>query len=105
MKLKDVEQYQVMHKTPSGGGGWAVCQILPGDYCRVVGVSKTDIGEQAFLAWNKLIALEPSYNEETKKYDGPPIKLSAEVLAKLNPIRAALKDGTMKVVNTRFTKA
>lgn len=77
-----------------GGNGMAVVQWLGNEYCRVVRITRDGIGDQAFLAWTKLMSVE------TK--DKRPVRLNDEVLECVQKLTKDLKNGRRRIVQTRI---
>lgn len=91
MKLtKSDLDYELVHK--HGGNGWAVAQMLDGNYCRVVAFGRDgSLGKQAFLACADIMNRGP--------------KLDDLVIDSLSTLRNELQSGTKVVVSSWIKKA
>lgn len=101
----DYENLVMTHRY--SGNGYIVVYDLPGhgEYVLVTGTRAPETGRQFFLAWRALLApwLLPKSKLEPDVMVTQPIP--AECREEIDSIRAHLKSGRYKVVNTRMVPA
>lgn len=104
---KELKECELVHD--HGGIGWVMVENLDSEYCRIAGLSKTDVGNQAFLAWKK--KLKPmEYPVNKMDPDAPTGTIflrhkEPKALDALTTLRNALLSGTKKVVASRIVNA
>lgn len=108
---KEYQTHSVEHRY--GGNGWAVVQPLPDNCCRLAPFFTNEegewkVGNQLFLAWNKMLKLEPERKQDENKnwvLTGKNLELPRDIIATINKIRDKLYSGEYAVENTRLVKA
>jgi len=103
MTKTQIENNQWEHRY--GGNGFAVIDLQPNDYCRVVGVGKDKLETQAFLAWTKLLTIE-KHALDWKVPNSPlvPKLLSDEAKVQLTKLREDLASGRLVVKSSHIQR-
>lgn len=97
---KQLETYDLTHR--HGGNGWAMCQDLDGEYCRVTSYANGQLGSQAFLAAKSQLSI----TRRPVEPNGPPVDilLPETIIEPLSKLRSELRLGGLIVVGARIRK-
>lgn len=107
---KSMQSNSIEHRY--AGNGWAIVQMLDNENCRLANYfqnkeGKWKVGNQLFLAWQKLLKPEPERKlDEHKNFvlTGRNVALPLEVLEIIDSIRTKLASGKWVVKNTRLVE-